>query len=258
MKQLNYQKFKQLHYNQEPLLLPNAWDAGSAKVFEESGFAAIATSSAAIAGALGYGDGEQLSFDELLFVVERICCNTALPVSVDIEGGYSRKVPKICEHLEQLSELGVVGINFEDSVTDGQRKLLDAATFAETIKQVKSFCLNKRIDIFLNLRTDTYLLNVENRFEQTLERIKIYEEAGVDGIFIPGLTSVKEMSLFCQKTTLPINVMCLPDLPDFDEPAKAGVKRISMGPFMFEFLANQQILAGSKIQKEKSFRTLFR
>jgi 2-methylisocitrate lyase-like PEP mutase family enzyme len=257
MEHSNYQSFKQLHYNKKPLLLPNAWDAKSAKTFQESGFEAVATSSAGIANALGYEDGEQLSFNELFFIVQRICRSTKLLVSVDIEGGYSRNPSKICEHIERLSELGVVGINFEDSIIDGQRRLLDPSSFSKTIEQIKSFCRKKEIDIFLNLRTDTYLLNVENRLEKTLERIEIYENTGVDGVFIPCLTSLIEMNLICQKTTLPINVMCMPDLPSFGELSKAGIKRISMGPFMFEFLSRQQSLVTSRIQEEGSFKSLF-
>src|SRR5262249_33612358 len=173
MEQSNYQMFKQLHHNKEPLLIPNAWDAKSAKTFQESGFEAVATSSAALANALGYEDGEQLPFNELLLIVRRICESTKLLVSVDIEGGYSRNPFQICEHIERLSQLGVVGINFEDSIIDGQRKLLDASSFCKIIEQMKSFCLKKRLGIFLNLRTDTYLLNVENRLEKTLERIEM-------------------------------------------------------------------------------------
>lgn len=257
MQHSNYQIFKQLHYNKEPFLLPNAWDAKSAKTFQESGFTAIATSSSAVANSLGYEDGEQVPFDELLFVVQRICQSTRSLVSVDIEGGYSRDVSKICDHIERLSRLGVVGINLEDSIIDGQRKLLDALSFSKTIEQIKSFCLKKEIDIFLNLRTDTYLLKVENRLEQTLERIVTYENAGVDGVFVPCLTSLEEMNLICQKTDLPINVMCMPDLPPFGYLSKAGIKRISMGPFMFDFLTRQQSLVTSRIQEERTFKSLF-
>jgi 2-methylisocitrate lyase-like PEP mutase family enzyme len=253
----NYQIFKQLHYNKEPLLLPNAWDAKSAKTFQESGFEAVGTSSSAISNSLGYEDGEQLPFNELLFIVQRICQNTKLLLSVDIEGGYSRNPSKICEHMESLAQLGVVGINLEDSIIDGQRRLLDASQFSRTIEQIKSFCLKKEIDIFLNLRTDTYLLNVENRLEKTLERVEIYEYAGVDGVFVPCLTSLEEMNLICQKTTLPINVMCMPDLPSFGLLSKVGIKRISMGPFMFDFLSRQQSLVTSRIQEEGSFKALF-
>jgi 2-methylisocitrate lyase-like PEP mutase family enzyme len=257
MEQSNYQIFKQLHNNPEPLLLPNAWDAGSAKNFEASGFAAVATSSAALANALGYDDGEQLSFDELLFVVERICRSVGLPVSVDIEGGHSRNVPQICENIERLVALGVVGVNFEDSAVDGSRKLLDAAAVAETLGELRSFCRERKLEVFINLRTDTYLLDVENRFEETVKRIATYEKAGVDGIFIPFLTNPEETSRLCRKTALPINVMCMPDLPAFDELAKAGVKRISMGPFMYEFLRRQQSSANSAIKEANSFKPLF-
>jgi len=257
MEHSNYQIFKQLHFNNEPLLLPNAWDAKSAKTFQDNGFEAVATSSSAVSSALGYEDGEHIPFNELLFIVQRICKSTKVLLSVDIEGGYSRNASEICEHIERLSELGVVGINLEDSIIDGHRRLLDASQFSKTIEQIKSFCFKKKIDIFLNLRTDTYLLNVENRFEKTLERIEIYENSGVDGVFIPCLTSLEDMNLFCQKTTLPINVMCMPDLPSFGFLSKAGIKRISMGPFMFDFLSTQQSLLTSRIQAEGSFKSLF-
>jgi len=257
MERSNYQIFKQLHYHQEPLLLPNAWDAKSAKTFQDSGFETVGTSSAAVANALGYDDGEHIPFHELLFVVQRICRSTNLLVSVDMEGGYSRSPSQICENIDRLSQLGVVGINLEDSINDGQSRLLDASSCSKTIEQITSFCLNQKIDIFLNLRTDTYLLNIENRFEKTLERIDVYEKAGVDGVFIPCLTNLEEMHLFCQSTALPINVMCMPDLPSFPELSKAGIKRISMGPFMFEFLSKQQLLASSRIQRESSFQPLF-
>src|SRR5262245_22861590 len=257
MEHSNYQIFKQLHYNKEPLLIPNAWDAKSAKTFQESGFKAIATSSSAVSNSLGYDDGEHVPFNELLFVVQRICQSTKILVSVDIEGGYSRNTSEICDHIKRLSQLGVIGINLEDSIVDGQRNLLNASQFSKTIEQIKSFCFNNKIDMFLNLRTDTYLLNVENRFEKTLERIEIYENSGVDGIFIPCLTGLEEMNLICQKTTLPINVMCMPDLPSFGFLSKAGVKRISMGPFMFDFLSKQQSLLTSKIEEEGSFKALF-
>ena len=257
MQHSNYQLFKQLHYNKEALLLPNAWDAKSAKTFQESGFEAVATSSVAVANALGYEDGEELPFHELLFVVRRICHSTKLLVSVDIEGGYSRNPSQICSHIDQLCQLGVVGINIEDSIAEGLRSISDASAFSKILEQIKSFCMNRKLDVFLNVRTDTYLLNIQNRFEDTLERIEIYENSGGDGIFIPCLTNLEEMSLFCQKTALPINVMCMPDLPSFSELSRTGIKRISMGPFVFQFLSRQQSMVTSRILEERSFKSLF-
>lgn len=257
MENSNYKIFKQLHHGNEPLLLANAWDARSAINFEESGFRAIGTSSAAIAAMLGYDDGEKMTFDELLFVVEKISDKVKLPISVDVEGGYSRSVSQICENIRRLAELRVIGVNIEDSIVDDHRTLVNASSFAKIIEQIKSFCFDNKTDVFLNVRTDTYLLDVENRLEQTLERIEIYENAGADSIFIPCLTDLDEIKLFCRKTKLPINVLCLPDLPNFDALSEAGVKRISMGNFMFEFLSQQQSLIISKMRQENSCQSLF-
>jgi 2-methylisocitrate lyase-like PEP mutase family enzyme len=254
----NYQKFKQLHYENIPFLLPNAWDAKSAKVFRDNGFKAVATSSAAVANALGYEDGEQLPFDELLFIVNRILASIDVPLSVDIEGGYSRLGDEVCENIYKLAYAGVAGINIEDSaVTDGTRQLLDAGETAAKINKIKAYCARHGIEIFLNLRTDTYLLGTDGRFEETSKRIEVFEEAGADGIFIPCLTDLDEMEVFCKKTALPVNVMCMPGLPDFESLGKAGIRRISMGPFMFEYLAKQQAAACSQIRESGNFSPLF-
>jgi 2-methylisocitrate lyase-like PEP mutase family enzyme len=258
METSNYQTFKQFHYSQTPFLLPNAWDAKSVRIFQENGFEAVATSSAAVAGVLGYEDGEQVPFDELLFVVKRIVASTRVLLSVDIEGGYSRDVSQVCENIYKLAYLGVAGINIEDSVVEGgTRELLDGEEFAGRIAKIKAYCATNNFEIFLNLRTDTYLLGVEDRFEKTMERIEIYEKAGADGIFIPCLTNLDEMKAFCQKTGLPLNVMCMPDLPDFRGLEEAGIRRVTMGPFMFEFLAKQQSLASLRVREENNFKSLF-
>lgn len=257
MKVSNYQSFKQLHYSSEAFLLPNVWDAGSALVFQEKGFRAVGTSSAAVAGSLGYQDGEEMPFDDLLFVASKICGRTDLLVSVDIEGGYSRDVGTICENIGKLAKIGVVGINIEDSWVSGERKLADADAFAETIREIKTYCSQKSLEIFVNLRTDTYLLDVADKFAETARRIELFDKAGADGVFIPCLTDLKETKSLCSQTDLPINVMCMPDLPDFETLGNAGVKRISMGNFLYEFLVKQQQKAISALVQEKNFKVLF-
>lgn len=253
----NYHVFQQLHTLPEPLLLPNVWDARSAIISQEYGFKAIATSSAAMASMLGYADGEQMPFGELLAMVKRIAAVATVPLTVDIEAGYSRNVPTICSHIQQLHELDVVGINIEDSVVDDARKLVDTAVFARTLEQLKTFCVNHGIDLFINARTDTYLLQVEERIVQTTARLQAYEAAGADGIFIPGLTDLTEIQAFSQQTSLPLNVMCMPDLPDFSDLAAVGVKRISAGNFLFESLARKQAELSTAIRQEGSFSVLF-
>jgi 2-methylisocitrate lyase-like PEP mutase family enzyme len=258
MENSNYRQFKQLHHADRPLLLPNAWDAKSARVFEQNGFKAIATSSAAVANALGYEDGEQMPFDELFFVVKRIAASTQALLTVDIEGGYGDDVSVVCENIYRLAHLGVAGINIEDSaVDDGGRKLLDAGEFAGRIAKIKAYCSTNNFEIFINLRTDPYLLGVDNRFEETVRRIEVYDRSGADGIFIPCLGDLAEMKELTGRTTLPVNVMAMPNLPDFVELQNAGIRRISMGPFMFEYLARQQSAACSEIERAGDFKALF-
>jgi 2-methylisocitrate lyase-like PEP mutase family enzyme len=258
MNTADYTYFHHLHHLPEPLLLPNVWDARSAAICQENGFSAVGTSSAAIASMLGYADGEQLPFSDLLGIVKRIRTATTLPVTVDLEAGYSRNVATVCEHIAQLHTLGVVGINLEDSVVNGGRQLVEAPVFARTVEQVKTFCLTHGMSLFLNVRTDTYLLGGPDVLAQTRERMQLYESAGADGLFIPCLTDAAQMQTLCLHTRLPVNVMCMPNLPSLDVLTQAGVKRISMGNFMFEFLARQQEQVGALIQQERSFNALFR
>ncbi|UYZ64209.1 isocitrate lyase/PEP mutase family protein [Hymenobacter weizhouensis] len=253
-----YHRFRQLHFQPQPLLLPNAWDARSAAACEAAGFAAVGTSSAAIASLLGYADGEQLSFPELRYIVSRICASTTLPVTVDIEGGYSRDPARIGAHVQELAALGVVGVNLEDSVTEGgQRQLLDPAAFAATLRALRHHCEEQQLPMFLNVRTDTYLLLPENQAAATRQRLARYEAAGADGLFVPGLTDLAEISALCRATALPINVMALPGLPDVAALAAAGVRRISMGNFLFEAVAARQQALARHIWQQGSLAPLF-
>ena len=253
----NFLTFAQLHRQSEPLLLPNAWDARSAATSQASGYPAVGTSSAAIASSLGYADGEQMPFGELLFVVKRICAATTLPVTVDVEAGYSRDVATICTHLAQLAELGVVGINIEDSVVEDSRELVDAADFARTLEQLKAYCVRQGLNLFLNARTDTYLLGAKDALAQTQARLSAYEAAGADGIFVPCLTNLADIEALCQQARLPVNVMCMPDLADLAILAQAGVKRVSTGNFPFEFVMKQYEQLSATIQQERRFTALF-
>ena len=253
----NFLAFAQLHRQPEPLLLPNAWDARSAAICQASGYRAVGTSSAAIASSLGYADGEQMPFVELLFVVKRICAATTLPVTVDVEAGYSRDVATIGTHLAQLAELGVVGINIEDSVVADSRQLVDVADFARTLEQLKSYCVRQGLNLFLNARTDTYLLGAKDALTQTQARLSAYEAAGADGIFIPCLTNLADIQVLCQQTHLPVNVMCMPDLPDLATLAQAGIKRVSTGNFPFEFVMKQYEQLSATIGREGRFTALF-
>ena len=251
------QNFKDLHYQSTPLLIGNVWDVASTKIAEQANFEAIGTSSAAIANMLGYKDGEEMDFAELLYIVQRISANTTLPLSVDLESGYSRDPLQITKHIRQLAKVGVVGINLEDSIVEEERQLLDAVEFAETIGSIKKQLKKEGIDIFLNIRTDTFLLGVTNPLKVTQERIQLYEKAGADGIFVPCIEKAADISAIVKSTALPINVMCMPKLPDFKKLQQLGVQRISMGNFAFE--KNKAFFGElmKNIKKERSFKKVF-
>ena len=245
--------FKELHEQDQALLIGNVWDVASAKVAERLGFQALGTSSAAIAAMLGYQDGEQMSFEELYFVVQRIARNCASPLSVDLEAGYADHPSRIMEHIRKLIDLGVVGINLEDSRVRQQRALQPAEQFSRLLEQIKNDVEQQTQALFLNIRTDTFLLNHPQPLAETKSRIRLYEIAGADGIFIPGLRKENDIKQLSSSTSLPLNIMCFPGLADFQSLQKWGVKRISMGDFAFQTMYQHLSENLSKVRQQQSF-----
>jgi 2-methylisocitrate lyase-like PEP mutase family enzyme len=250
-------KFEELHQQESPLLICNVWDVASTKTAEKLDFKAIGTSSAAIATSLGYDDGENMSFDELYYVVKRIIANTSLPLTVDIEAGYSRATSKIVAHVISLAELGVVGINIEDSIVESKRYLVNKDVFSMLIKAIDNELKNKNKEVFLNIRTDTFLLGIDNALQESIERIKLYSQAGANGIFLPCITAESDISMVVEHSNLPINVMCMPELPNFNRLKALGVKRISMGNFIFDHLMTNLDSVLSDIIEQQTFESLF-
>jgi len=249
--------FKKLHKQNNPLVICNVWDVASVKSAEKLNFQAIGTSSAAIATMLGYEDGEQMSFSELIYIVKRIMRNTELPVTVDIETGYSNDPKEIASHIKILSDLGVVGINIEDSNVLNERTLINADDFAKKLSEIKKELAKENVSIFINVRTDTFLLGIENTLEECVERIKLYESVGADGIFVPCIEKEEDIIAVIKSTELPVNVMCMPNLPDFDMLSKLGVKRISMGNFMFDKINNHFESTLNSVLQTQSFKPIF-
>jgi len=253
----NYNTFKNLHNQNPALLLGNVWNAQSALLFQKIGFKAVGTSSAAIATSLGYEDGEKMPFEDLLRIVKNIQAKINIPLTVDIEGGYSRNEKELIHNIIELQKLGVVGINIEDSVTNPEREIVNAEDFGKTIKTIKSHLSNNNIDVFLNVRTDFYIMGLTNPLEETLKRIKIYEGNGADGIFVPCIVAENEIEQVVESTTLPINVMCMPDLPKFNDLQNLGVKRISIGPFLYNDMIGKLEKSIIEITENESFNSLF-
>jgi 2-methylisocitrate lyase-like PEP mutase family enzyme len=249
--------FKQLHEQAEPLLIGNIWDVTSAKVLESLNFLALATSSAALAHTLGYEDGENLPFAELEFIVKRIISSITLPLSVDIEGGFSRDAHVIADYIERLYHLGVVGLNIEDSFMRGKRELMPPNEFQNTLTTIKNDLAKKNIDIFINVRTDPFLINIPNTLEESVKRIHLYEQVDIGGIFVPCIEKESDISQVVGATKLPINVLCMPQLPDFETLKRLGVKRISMGSSAHRAMYQQFKKTVSRIVSEKSFSPIF-
>lgn len=257
-----YNIFKKLHHQNTPLLLGNVWNAQSALAFQKLGFKAIGTSSAAIATSLGYDDGEQMPFEDLLNIIKNILSKINIPLTVDIEGGYSRNIPELIGNITALQKLGVVGINLEDSITDltqqpTGRRLVDTDDFSEILKKIKSYLLENNIEIFLNIRTDYYIMGIENALAETLNRIKNYKKNGADGIFVPCIVQESDIQKVVDSTSLPINVMCMPGISEFKKLEELGVKRISFGPFLYNNTVAHIENSIKGIVTDQSFNSLF-
>lgn len=247
--------FNALHHQPQPLLIANVWDASSAIAAEQAGYRALGTSSAAIAAMLGYEDGEGMRFDELLYIVTRIRAVTNLPLSVDIEAGYGERAEEIISNIRRLAALGVVGVNIEDShVTDGVRQLDDVGEFAGRLELLRQACP----DLFLNIRTDTFLLNTEDALRETLSRGHLYAASGANGFFVPCVTRPEDIATIARNVALPLNVMCMPDLADFSTLAELGVRRISMGNFVHSALLTRLKDLLNVVQTQGAFTGVFR
>src|SRR3954447_17842142 len=208
-----YETFLRLHHHCQPLVMGNCWNAHSAKLLENNSYKALGTSSAAIANSLGFDDGENISFDELFFVVERIVRSVKVPVSVDIETGYSENVNQVISNIGRLYYAGVVGINIEDSQ---QGKLNQVNAFSEKLNVIKKHLEKQNMKMFVNARTDSFLLRLPNPVENALERIKVYQNAGVDGIFVPFVSEEDAIRKILAATSLPVNVLYSPQLPSYE------------------------------------------
>lgn len=219
------EKFRSLHAKGRMLVLPNAFDAASARLVAEAGAEAIATSSAAVAWSHGYADGDVMPREVVMTATREVLRVVKVPVTVDSEGGYSSDPAKVADHVMELIELGVAGINLEDG--KGSPDLL-----AAKIRAIKKTANAKGADIFINARCDVYLHNVETgaaALTETLRRGKIYAEAGADGLFTPAMNDIAHIRETVNAIPLPINILVMKAAPPLAELKAAGVRRVSAG-----------------------------
>ena len=212
--------FRELHYADAPLLLPNAWDVGSALAFATAGFPALGTTSFGVAASAGMPDGGRSTKAANVALVAQMC---RLPVYVtaDIEDGYSDHPAEVAEFVAELADIGVAGVNLEDS-KDGH--LVDSAAFAAKVAAVKRRCP----DMFVNARVDNLWFAEQATVDAVLLRARAYADAGADGIFVPGLTAPEDIRSITAETGLPVNVLAHPTLT-IAELGELGVRRVSSG-----------------------------
>jgi 2-methylisocitrate lyase-like PEP mutase family enzyme len=222
-------QLRQLHEGSEPLLLTNVWDVASARIVEQLGFKALATTSAGIANLLGYPDGENIAAKEMLEWVGRIVRAVELPVTADLEAGYD--LDDVNTLVTEMIAIGAVGLNIEDA-DHATRSLLDVKPQAERIATIREVASNLDVPVVINARTDAYMLDTvkdQDRFAIAAERARAYRQAGADCIFVPGLRDIEIIKELLQATPGPINILAGPGSPSVSELARVGVRRISLG-----------------------------
>jgi 2-methylisocitrate lyase-like PEP mutase family enzyme len=220
-----YEALRALHHD-NTLILPNAWDAASARVIQQAGFSAIATTSAGIAFSLGYPDGQRISREEMLAVVGRIVKAVTIPVTADAEAGYGPRPEDAARTARDVLATGAVGMNLEDATSDPQQPLFDLSLQVERIQAVRE------LPIVLNARTDVYLLEVgaqEKRYDETVRRLSAYRDAGADCVFVPGLRDPAIIGRLVKDLHCPVNILAGPGSPSVPELQKLGVARVSIG-----------------------------
>lgn len=231
--------FRELHHGDTPLVLPNAWDAGSALAFTTAGFPAVGTTSFGVAASAGLPDGGGSSQAAMVALAAQMC---RLPVHItaDIEDGYSFDSGEVAELVAWLADLGLAGINMEDSA-DGH--LVDPAVLAAKVAAVKQ----RSPDVFINARVDNFWFGEEATVDAVLLRARSYADAGADGIFVPGMSAAEDIRRITSGIELPVNVLAHPTLtvPQLGE---LGVRRVSSGSLPYRAAVDAAVNAAGALR----------
>ena len=223
---------RKLHYGPRILILPNAWDAISALIVEDEGFPAVATTSAGVAAAMGYPDGQRVQRDEMLEAVARIARVVKVPVTADLEAGYGNTPREMGDFARATIASGVVGLNFEDVTGDDESSFVELNLQVEKIAAIREAAKSAGVTLVINARTDIYLLPIgpeETRFERTVERLRAYRKAGADCLFAPGIRDAATIGKLVKALDAPLNILLQPGGATLRELERLGVARASAG-----------------------------
>lgn len=224
--------FRKLHTEGDVLLLANVWDVASARIVEDAGFPAIATSSAGIAFARGFPDGQKIPPERMLTVIADIARAVNVPVTADVEAGYGSKPEDAARTARGVIEAGAVGMNFEDATGDPARPLFELQEQVERIHAIREQGKSLGVPLVINARTDVYLLQIgeaTTRYGEALRRLSAYRDARADCLFVPGLVDIATIRQFVADLNCPVNILAVPSSPSVAELKGAGVRRISLG-----------------------------
>ena len=219
------EQFRKLHHGPDLLVLPNAWDAISARIVEAEGFSAVASSSAGVAAVLGYPDGQKIPRTEMMFLVSKIAAAVNVPVSADIEAGYGDAV----QTAHDVIASGAVGMNLEDMADD---ELIPLSAHLATIRAVRAAADAAGVPIVINARTDIFLARhgeAATRFDRAVERLNAFHEAGADCLFAPGVVDAETIGRLVTAVKGPLNILATAGSPTLAEMKTLGVRRVSLG-----------------------------
>ena len=226
------ERLRALHEPGQPVVFVNAWDCASARVVEKAGAPAIATTSAGVAFAQGYPDGQRISPERMLEVVARICEAVSVPVTADLESGYGDSVESLDRTVAGMLDAGAVGLNLEDHSGAATDPLVQPELQLDKIRAVREAGERRGVRIVLNARTDSYLRGLgssEEMFEETIRRGESYRDAGADCIFVPGVVDPAVIGEIVRRLRYPVNVLAVAGSPPIAELARLGVARVSLG-----------------------------
>jgi 2-methylisocitrate lyase-like PEP mutase family enzyme len=226
------EQLRKLHEGPRILILANAWDVISARIMEDAGFPAVATTSAGVAAVLGYPDGQRVPQREMLEFVARIARAVSVPVTADMEAGYGTSPTDMAEMARALVDAGAVGLNLEDVTGDDEGSHVEIGLQTEKIAAVREASAAAGVPLVINARTDVYLMPIgpeETRFERTVERLRTYCKAGADCVFAPGIREKETIGRLVRAIDAPLNILLQPGGPTVAELEKLGVARASIG-----------------------------
>jgi 2-methylisocitrate lyase-like PEP mutase family enzyme len=240
--------FRTMHQRKPILVLPNAWDGASARIFEDAGFRAIATTSAGVSYTAGYADGQMIPRNDMVTIVKWIAHSVDVPVTADMESGFGSGANDVAETVRMVIGTGAVGMNLEDTVHGGERRLYELPLAIERVRAAREAANKSGVPLVINARTDVFLLGIGEksaRFDHAVQRLNAYREAGADCLYPMGFFDTDTIGRLVKAVNGPINIMGLPGAPPVAELERLGVARVSTasGPARVSMTATRKIAA---------------